>query len=884
MKGEFARHRRVELAGQHGESGMMFPRMTNLGLAGLFIMAILIAASSGWITHVSSPALGAPSRVQHSAPQAADYLSSAGTLVAPHAGSLPSVDGNLGEWNARGPDWLNFGTANSVAGSIPSLADLNVGLHTAWTVNALYIAATITDDKLIGNESANLWDDDSLELGIQIGGYVRQFVLGEDGRHKELIDGSTSLVPAMTYITQTVEGGWHFEASIPIAELGVGSLAAGQTFPFTYGYWDDDTGGAGDSHLIRWGTSTNSQPGEWGQLSLSSADYPFQAAVVNAPHANTRPAIDGDLADWAGIGAVYLDWSRASFIGGSETAPTPDDLSNWLRAAWASDTLYFAATLRDDALIGQDSTDIWGDDIIELALHIAAGNDHQFSLCVDGRQADRGILISSLTVATRMVPGGWNVEAAVPIAVLGSGNLTADQQYPHTFALWDDDLDHGGYGQTHMLWQSDSSYTYKSDWGALRLNNWLYDFLQQPVPSTSTPTPTLTPTATPTPTTGSVMGTAYDDANGNGQFDAGDTSLQGAVLALKRSGVEAYTATSGVDGSYRFSAVAPGTYILMEKTPPSGYQLSTFMLGLSVGANEVVGPWDFPHQRVSTATPTPTRTPTQTRTPMMTRTPTPTRTRTPTATARSTSTRTNTPSPSPTPSRTRTPTATATSATPPAIHHLYLPLVLRRWPPLPDAPVLEPITGPEAQPSYTVHWAPAPRAESYVLEWATDPGFSEATQLPTSNTSYQATSKGIAIYYYQVMARNRWGDSGWSAVQSVEVRWESEPNDTYIQASGPLASGKTYYGLPETLNDYFYFDMAGPGSLTVELSGHTAPSIQVSLWYESTALPDNRKQRCTGHGGCSLTYTGAAGQYYIQVYTESGFSQTTPYVLQAVFP
>jgi hypothetical protein len=862
------------------------------GLLG--IGAHAISDLSGMFTGIQGQRLGEGAQPSTLA------AASASILLAPHAGGLPNLDGNLGEWNAREPDWLNASTATTIAGATPSFTDLNVSLHMAWIADRLYIAATIADDKLVGNESTNVWDDDSLELGIQIGGHVRQFSLAVDGRHKELIDDSTSLIPALTFITQTVEGGWHAEVSIPVAELGVASLAAGQAFPVTYGYWDDDTGGAGDSHLIRWGSSTSSRPGEWAQVSLGSSDYPFQPAVIDAPHANTRPTIDGNLAEWAGIGSIYLDRSRASFIEGPETAPTPADLSSWLRVAWTSDTLYFAATLRDDVLIGNDSSDIWGDDVLEFALHVAAGNDHQFSLCYDGRQADRGSPISSLTVARRTVPGGWDVEVAVPVAVLRSGNLIAYQQYPHTFALWDDDLDHGGYGQSHMLWQSNDSYTYKADWGALRLNGWLYDFTQPPAPSTPTPTPTPTPTATSTPTTGSIMGTAYYDANSNGQFDAGDTPLQGAVLALKQGSVEVYTTTSGADGRYRFNAVAPGSYVLLEKTPPPGYQSSTLMLVLYVGANQVLGPLDFPHQRQPTATPTGTSTPTSTFTSTPTRTLTPSLTPTFTPTSSRTPTGTRTPTPTQTPTRTptstRTPTPTQTptpTRTPIIAPGLgFLPLVMRQLPPtptvtptplpVPAVPVLDPMMAPEDSAGYTVHWSTAWRAESYVLERATSPTFSDATEAYVrSDTSYQAASAGIATYYYRVKAHNDWGDSGWSNVQAVEVRWEREPNREAVDATGPMQPELRYYGTlasASDVQDYFYFELAATGNVELWLT-NMASGQDFNLVLRDASLAQLKYSGNVGTVDEHIPSTSLlAGRYYVQVRRVTGDS-TRPYHL-----
>jgi len=238
---------------------------------------------------------------------------------------------------------------------------------------------------------------------------------------------------------------------------------------------------------------------------------------------------------------------------------------------------------------------------------------------------------------------------------------------------------------------------------------------------------------------------------------------------------------------------------------------------------------------------------------------------------------------SPTPTRTRTATPTP--------GFVFLPLALCQptptataTPSIPDAPILSPITSPEASPNYTVPWAPAPRAESYVLEWAVDPGFSDATQLPTSNTSYQATSKGIATYYYRVKARNGWGDSGWSNVQSVEVRWESEPNDLWDKgANGPLASGKAYYGYPDDSSDYYYLDVRSDGQIVLDLQGHGGQGVHTLVYY-GTPSQDLHPQVCTGAPECHLTFAGKRGTYYVRIYTESGFNRASPYTLRVTYP
>lgn len=218
------------------------------------------------------------------------------------------------------------------------------------------------------------------------------------------------------------------------------------------------------------------------------------AATMTALRAGGRPVIDGDLTEWAGMPSVPLD-ALGHYSTVSGPLPSLADLSAALRAAWTADTLYFAAAITDDVLIGNDSSDIWEDDIIELALYMAAASrTHQFSLCVDGRQADQGTLINSLVVGRRMVSGGWTVEVAIPSSVLGGGSLASGQQYPFNFALLDDDIGGGSRGQTHLYWQSNSTYSYQPDWSTLSLSSLTYNFM------TPTPTPTRTPTRTSTPT------------------------------------------------------------------------------------------------------------------------------------------------------------------------------------------------------------------------------------------------------------------------------------------------------------------------------------------------------------------------------------------------
>ncbi len=224
------------------------------------------------------------------------------------------------------------------------------------------------------------------------------------------------------------------------------------------------------------------------------------STMIAAARAGARPIIDGrrEPNGWA--------WARPSSIEDT-AAPSPArspptaDLSAGLRTAWAPEALYFAASITDDVLVGNNSPQIWGDDVLELGIRVGSAT-HQFTLALDGRTTDNGNPITSLTYVTRTVPGGWTLEVAVPAAALGLSTLAANQSYPFTFGLWDDDL-RTYPGQTHMIWQGTSTNTYQPAWGTLSLSSTVYDFPQaatQTATATSTTTSTATPTQTPSQT------------------------------------------------------------------------------------------------------------------------------------------------------------------------------------------------------------------------------------------------------------------------------------------------------------------------------------------------------------------------------------------------
>jgi len=130
----------------------------------------------------------------------------------------------------------------------------------------------------------------------------------------------------------------------------------------------------------------------------------------------------------------------------------------------------------------------------------------------------------------------------------------------------------------------------------------------------------------------------------------------------------------------------------------------------------------------------------------------------------------------------------------PIVYRLYLPLVTRRWPPIPYTPVLNAIYNPDNDGNYTVSWNPADLADIYTLQEATNANFNDAvTRYTGDSTAWAATNKPTGTYYYRVRARNSWGDSAWSNVQHTTV---SPPTWFYAVADTMVLAGyaNTNYG------------------------------------------------------------------------------------------
>jgi hypothetical protein len=104
---------------------------------------------------------------------------------------------------------------------------------------------------------------------------------------------------------------------------------------------------------------------------------------------------------------------------------------------------------------------------------------------------------------------------------------------------------------------------------------------------------------------------------------------------------------------------------------------------------------------------------------------------------------------------------------------LWLPILFKRWPPIPHPPHLDSIDNTDGDGNYTVTWSypyADPPVYTYTLEEATDTSFADpSTYYPLDSLTQTVSYKEPGTYYYRVRGHNDWGPGEWSAVQSVTV-------------------------------------------------------------------------------------------------------------------
>jgi len=179
--------------------------------------------------------------------------------------------------------------------------------------------------------------------------------------------------------------------------------------------------------------------------------------------------------------------------------------------------------------------------------------------------------------------------------------------------------------------------------------------------------------------------------------------------------------------------------------------------------------------------------------------------------------------------------------------YVYLPLIMKRWPPIPYPPTLQSVYNPDSGGSYTVSWTEQPErlADWYTLQEAADAAFSIGlrTVCSTAQQSCAVSGRPAGTYYYRVQGHNSWGISTWSNVQSTVALIPAVP---------------TLYGINNS---------DGDGNYTVSW-GAAARASTYTLQEDDNAAFSSPTTKYTGSATSWSASGQAAGTHYYRVRAE----------------
>ena len=114
---------------------------------------------------------------------------------------------------------------------------------------------------------------------------------------------------------------------------------------------------------------------------------------------------------------------------------------------------------------------------------------------------------------------------------------------------------------------------------------------------------------------------------------------------------------------------------------------------------------------------------------------------------------------------------------------------------------------------------------------------------------------------------------------------EVEPNNTRLQANGPLVFGTTYYGMHDNNfdnYDIFYFHVSKPGWIRITLTNPPESEMQIQLHTTTSILPIPPYDYQPPFE--IETYISVAGKYFFVIYMPSGSNSSVIYEFKVSAP
>lgn len=399
----------------------------------------------------------------------------------------PTVDGvKDGAWQLAS----SITAGKIIRGQVGGSADLSAQWSAAWDAQNLYVWVDVKDDHK-RSDSANLWDDDSVEIYLDTnnsrgqtydGINDAQFVFGIAGQPVQVGSRSIRNTTGVRHKVINSVSGYSFEIVIPWSTLGA-MPSATAVFGLDVHVNDDDDGAGRDAKLATYANTDVAWevPAVFGAHTLAPTPLPFGAVATS--RVSQRPVIDG-VADalWLNASVLSQQQNVAREIRPSITSAV--DASAYFRTTYDPQNLYVFVDVSDD-VFWADSALPWEDDSIEIYIDANNSrgqsydgtNDFQFifrpgqdTVTVGARSINRtnGIVTRSVLHANTRPSKGYTMEIAIPFSLLG---VPAEQGHQLGFDVHVNDDDNGALrdGKLSFHAQQDDAWTNPSTFGRIFL-------------------------------------------------------------------------------------------------------------------------------------------------------------------------------------------------------------------------------------------------------------------------------------------------------------------------------------------------------------------------------------------------------------------------------
>ncbi|MDK2972876.1 MAG: polysaccharide biosynthesis protein PslG [Candidatus Sumerlaeota bacterium] len=334
---------------------------------------------------------------------------------------------------------------NPTAGTVSIPRTLTSTMAVLWAGNRPHLTArlAVTHGPPTDRRTVELERTATFEITSRLDVVFRPYV-DENGKfHAEARIANRTAEPIEGIVTLEQQSNG---ARTTLLELPRRTLAANEAVTLELGVTPEMTAALSDT--AHWSVSfagVSSKPVGLAPMRLSDA----------------APIVDGDLAEWEGLPAMRNE--REDQLLRNHGVWTPANASVAGRVWFTPDTLFVAADILDNDPAVNDNAphQMWRGDAVELYVGFTGPSRRtvldksvEFQIGLAARSSETGpvafwfhkdVVIEDATVASRRTPGGYTLEAAIPLRTLGVENLAFEDGTLIGLDMTLDDLDAGDW-------------------------------------------------------------------------------------------------------------------------------------------------------------------------------------------------------------------------------------------------------------------------------------------------------------------------------------------------------------------------------------------------------------------------------------------------------